>query len=185
MAAAVTLTFVAESENDIVRRFAPLITKIATRFAGQGIDVEDLEQEGRIALVAKLRAGWKPIPSSVALAVSEAVSKAIRDARRAKRHLPGLVSLDATYDDDEDCGPALQVGAPATQETELAGLELAAIALRKLKTMPDRQQAIVRGVMAGETFRALAARLKISKSTAEESYAAAMRTLRREVERAA
>jgi len=169
-----------EALKEIVRRFQPLIWAAARRLAPNLDDVEDLAQEGNLALIRAVQnfrpAGGAPFPWYAKRQVYWAVRTAARELKRSRSR------EEARLDEEEENGLALldrlADPGPGPEERAVAGWEQKALdaAWKKLTL---RQQAVLALRARGYTFERVALALGVRPSSAKGAYARAVARLKK------
>ncbi|NLG87309.1 MAG: sigma-70 family RNA polymerase sigma factor [Firmicutes bacterium] len=165
--------------EEVVRRFQPLVWATARRLAPNLDMVDDMAQEGNLALLTAIynyRPGTAPFTWYAKRQVYYAIHYALRcSCRRWERE---GVSLDAPLADGVTLSAILISEELGPEEAALVAGDQEAFwhAWARLTT---RQQQVVAYRMEGQTFAAIAARLRIAPSTAKGAYARALAQLKK------
>ncbi len=161
-----------ETEAQIVARETPYITKLACGYAAWGTPVEDLVQEGLIALVLAFRK-WSAERPSLTFSCEGPVRNAMRsciglvkeNGRTRLQPREDHRSLDAIGEGDV-CLYDLLESAPS-QEVEILEKEKRTIATKALDALPARQrQALELRVVDELPLRDVGKRLGITSQAA-------------------
>lgn len=148
------------------RCFEPLVRAAARKYEGRGAELEDLEQEGRLAVMrAARRIGARELTRFLA----RAVPTAVRDAAEVmtRRGRPGkdsrlqIVSLSAPtgMDDDEELGDLIE---DARTAADFVTADIV-ISLEMCATQVDRETA--EALMRGASVAEIAAEAGVSPQT--------------------
>lgn len=165
--------------EEIVNRFQPLVWATARRLASCSDLVDDLVQEGNLALLTAIynyRPGTAPFTWYAKRQVYYAVHYALRCNRRTWKREG--VSLDAPVTDGLTLAAILTSDELGPEEKALAGADKEAFWHACARLTP-RQQRVVAGRLQGHTFAAIAAQLGIAPSTAKGAYARAVARLKK------
>lgn len=165
--------------EEIVRRFQPLVWATARRWALQPDLVDDLAQEGNLALLTAIynfRPGTAPFTWYVKRQVYYAVRYALRCSQRL-REREGT-SLDAPLKDGLGLAAMLASDQPGPEEQALSTEDKEAF-WHAVAKLTRRQQQVVAGRLKGLTFAAIARQLNIAPSTAKGAYARAEARLKK------
>ncbi|MGI6129133.1 MAG: RNA polymerase sigma factor [bacterium] len=165
--------------EEIVRRFQPLVWSTARRLAPALDMVDDMVQEGNLALVTAIcdyRPGTAPFTWYVKRQVYYAVSYALRCSRRTLEREG--ISLDAPVADEQTLCSVLTSDELGPEEQALAAGDKEAFR-QAWSHLTLRQRQVVAGRMQGLTFAAIASQLKIAPTTAKGAYARAVVQLKK------
>lgn len=165
--------------EEIVRRFQPLVWATARRLAPNLDMVDDLAQEGNLALLTAIynyRPGTAPFTWYAKRQVYYAVHYALRCSCRTWEREGA--SLDAPVADGFTLSVTLTSDELGPEEQALAAGDKEAFRQAWARLTP-RQQQVVAGRIEGQTFAAIAARLRIAPSTAKGAYARALAQLKK------
>lgn len=154
------------SEPEVFAQYEPLVAKFAHRFARAPADVEDLAQEGRIALLRAARS-WRPDGGASFLgyayrSIWGAVSWAARtQARRGFRRTKGSRVDVLSVDAPDDNGQTLHdlIGRREDQDRRVVGEE---ILVRLRGRLDERCQVVLDGRLQGETLGEIGRRLGVT-----------------------
>lgn len=156
-----------KKENDVIEglieRFTPLIMKTARRYEGRGAEREDLEQEGRLALIviASACAGddiRAMLASRLPAMVRDAAERMTRRGRPGRPQKRKSVSLSETATDGEaELGETIEDPCAARM---MEGAELAADIERSLT--PEEMD-IARSLAMGMTYDEIARREGVTR----------------------
>jgi RNA polymerase sigma factor (sigma-70 family) len=139
----------------LLAEFAPLVRRIAGRYAGRGAEWEDLVQEGGLALVSIARRCTR---KQMARQLKNLLPGKVRDAARRMRRPEGELSLD---EESEPDAPGLCI----PDERALRGFEDIELAdfLENLPNKTDRD--IAKAASQGVNPRQIALSLKMKPQT--------------------
>lgn len=168
-------------------KHAPLIKQIATEYVrhGSSVDLEDLMQLGYEALIKAVR-DWREdggatfatiangdIRNALCTAVGVKTEQRAKDGKKVYRKdfLRSAESLDEPYDDGETLRDL--IGAPATQESDLADKELAQV----LESMGAEDRAILKASAEGRADIEIAAQAGFERSWVNRKRHAATKKL--------
>jgi RNA polymerase sigma factor (sigma-70 family) len=165
-----------ESESAIIKRHARLIRFVALPFANRGVALDDLVQEGRIALLDAARR-WR-------------ASEGVRLWTYARKFVLGAM---VRFGSKESCEPcrrhtedddaiAERMSSGETPEEALLIAQCSAIAAHELTFLNEVERRVLRHrFVDGLDIRTIGQRLDLSKSEADRIYHGAIRTLRERV----
>lgn len=168
-----------ESVEEIVRRFQPLVWATARRLAPDADMVDDMVQEGNLALLTAIydyRPGTAPFTWYAKRQVYYAVRYALRRSRRIWEREGA--SLDLSLAGEFTLAAILASDEPGPEEQALAAGDQEAFR-HAWARLTLRQRQVVAGRIEGLTFAEIAARLKIAPSTAKGAYARAVAQLKK------
>lgn len=150
-------------------RYMPVIIKIARKNSGLGCDVDDLIQEGIIALysaVSAYKQGSASFHTFAVLCITRGIATALKASRR-KRHIPDrlICPIDETVVEDVSQSPEKII---IDRESFKAFTDNIRVSLSGL------EYAVLKEFLAGNSYSDIAAHLSIS----EKSVANALHRIR-------
>lgn len=123
------------NESQVIKSFDKLVKKLARKFGGQGLPVEDLEQEARIAVVLAAREWDAEREAGIATLAESKIEWRLEDLIRGQRVMdggsargvgaPSTRSLDAELPGEDGDGGTMHdlIGTRATQDLRLECVE--------------------------------------------------------------
>ncbi len=174
-----------DSESTVIKKHERLIRYIAIPFASGGVSLDDLMQEGKIALLGAARtydpslgiALWTYARKFVLGAMFRFRTKEVGEPCR----LSILPSGDSTDDGMQVVAESLESEA-ATPDDALETAELVAIAAREFSFLDETQRRVLRMRFGDELdVRSIATKLDLSKSDVDRIYHGAIAKLRERV----
>ena len=166
-----------------IRKHEKLIRYLANKYVTSGVELDDLMQEGRIALLACLetfegRNGaelWTYAKDFVRSAMLKFLTREIAEAARPTG---AAGEDDRTMSQIEDSTPNAEADI-LQLEIDISDTTRLALARQAFEALLEREREIIRlHLEQGESFRRIAGLLGLSKSDADRSYRSALERLR-------
>ncbi len=166
----------------LVEAFAPLVTRVARKYEGRGAELDDLQQEGWLALIQIARATNK---RRLVQALARTLPGRVRDAAARMRRAPGTLSLDEPASGAGGSGGSDDPDAPLIGETiadprtgeEAARIERAAAIGVCLGGLTEAERATARALAEGRTYDEIAAETNATR----QAVANRVRNMRRKL----
>ncbi|MDR0616828.1 MAG: sigma-70 family RNA polymerase sigma factor [Synergistaceae bacterium] len=158
----------------LVAEFAPLVRRVARRYAGRGAEREDLEQEGYVALISLAKRVTND--AYIARELSRFLPGMVRDAAGRMRWRSGVVRLNAGEDasGDDDSGGISIPDARAASDYDAAELRAA------IEALPDEEERkIAFALSEGSSFGDVAELIGVGRKTLRKRIRSLWRNLAR------
>lgn len=178
-----------KAEEEIIKRYQPLVHKIANKYFIQGGDHDDLVQDGMIAVWEAIQ-GYDPdrvnnFTSFLSTAINNRMKICIRDDNTEKTSmLNGATSMDATAtggdgsdDEGRTLGETLPSKGPSIEE-DMLGKEGAKRITDFIRNLPEKERLAISGVVEGKKIPEIAEELGVSYKTVENAVMRARNKIR-------
>lgn len=153
--------------------FEFLVRRLSRQYARRISDLEDCEQEARIAVLEGLRE-YRAEDSSMSLKnyLGFRIRHALKEYVRSK-YRPGMVSLDAEHADDSSASLHDKLGIGPQQEGRLS----ASIAAEEIGTLPETQRRALLLLAEGLSLTEIGEELGVCRQVATRHVHKAQRAL--------